>query len=52
MRIRISKDRCLMGNKLPRSQWYFGYRVDWYDGPIPCFGFGFYHVYLWWDYMF
>ncbi|WP_158006222.1 hypothetical protein [Serratia sp. 14-2641] len=52
MRIRISKDRWLCCNTLPRELWYFGYVEDWYDGPIPCFGFGFFHFYLWYDYMF
>lgn len=47
MKIRVSKDYYLAGNTLPRRLWYIGYRLDWYDGPIPCFGFGFYHFYLW-----
>lgn len=33
-------------NMLPREMWYFGRADGWYDGPIPSFGFGVFHVYL------
>lgn len=47
---RISKDRLLMCNALPKQDRYFGYKLDWHDGPIPCFGFWFFHFYIWYDY--
>tara|TARA_R110002095_G_scaffold91612_3_gene80012 strand:- start:1237 stop:1383 length:147 start_codon:yes stop_codon:yes gene_type:complete len=30
---------------LPFKFWYIGYQLDWYDGQIYSFGFGFFHFY-------
>ncbi|HFD1330503.1 TPA: hypothetical protein ACF1IQ_004574, partial [Yersinia enterocolitica] len=46
--IRINRNEILCWNTLPRNVRYFGYRRDWIDGPLPSFGFWFFHFYIWW----
>lgn len=35
---------------LPPSEWHFGYKEMWYDGPIHCFGFIFFEFQSHFDY--
>lgn len=48
MYIRINKNEVIYWNCLPKELRYFGYQQRWYDGPIPSFGFWFFHFYIWW----
>ncbi|WP_277966705.1 hypothetical protein [Pantoea trifolii] len=46
--IRINKNEVIYWNLLPKKLRYWGYREDWIHGPVPCFGFWFFHFYIWW----
>lgn len=46
--IRINENEVIYWNLLPKELRYWGYKQDWYDGPVPCFGFWFFHFYIWW----
>jgi hypothetical protein len=48
MHIRINSNQVIYWNTLPSKARYWGYKKDWHDGPIPCFGFWFFHFYIWW----
>jgi len=48
MHLRINKNEVIYLNLLPKDFRYWGYKQDWYDGPVPCFGLWFFHFYIWW----
>ena len=46
--VRVWKGSHLCANFLPEGVRYWGYEKTWYDGPIYCFGFWYFHVHVMW----